>query len=471
MHRLLALSFLLLTAGAPATVAQPAPPADTLVLDVAEAIRLALDGSPEVAIERAGVDFATARARRARAARFLTEFTLTTGHAIAPGLDRNGSTLPDDQLYLDPAVRNDWEDPRPYNQFEVELLQPVWTGGELTGQIRAAEAAVEVERAVTAAKADEVALRAGELYVGLLAAEALEGLAAETGEALVTAGTELQRLLDDGDPDVTDADLFQLRLLEQEQRRQALEVAEGRGLAGSALARQLLRPGAPIVGGVLEPFGFEPEPLEAYFALALRHRPELRQAAAGRAAREALVRVARSGYFPKLFIGGSATGRYAAGRTQQGNPYISDGYLGGSVRFGVGIRQDLALLQTRAAVAEAEAELSEVRFQAEAAEGLVLFEVEQAYRDLAVASAALEARTEATRIAADWLRTEQINADLALGSVDDLTAAVRADLEGRAARIQAVQGYNVAVLRLLAAAGVLAERAQAGTLFGPSGVE
>jgi outer membrane protein TolC len=454
------LLFLLL---APLAAAQPAP--DTLTVGAAEAMRLALDGSPEVAIEATGRAFAAARARQARAARFLTEFSLTTGHAVAPGIDRNGSTLPADQLYLDPRVRNDWEDTRPYNEFTAEAIQPIFTWGELGGQIRAAEAGVEVEEAEVAAKASEVALRTGELYYGLLLTDALAGLTDETGDALGTARDELQALLDDGDPSVSDADLFQLRLFEQEYFRQRAEVEQQRALAASALARQVLRPGVVVVGGSLEPVPIEVGALESWLALGLAHRPELRQAAAGVRARDALVDVAKSDYYPKLFVGGTASGRYAEGRTQQGNPFISDGFLGAGLRFGLGVRQNLTFFQTRAKVAQAEAERNEVRFQREAAEQLVLFEVEQAYRNLRIAAAALAARTEATAISGEWLRTEQINFDLALGEVDDLIAAVRADLEARAARLDATQRYNVAALRLLAAAGVLVDRLDRGTLF------
>ncbi len=457
----------LLLALAPVAVAQP----DTLDLDVGAAMRLALDGSPEVGTERAGRRFAEARARQARAARFLTEFTLTTGHAVAPGLDRNGNAGPGEALYLDPEVRNDWTDTRPYNEFTAEALQPLWTWGELSGQIRAADAAVAVEDAVVAAKAGEVALRTGELYYGLLLADALAAIAAETGEALATARGELETLLDEGDASVGDADLFQLRLFEQEYLRRRAEVGEQRGLAASALGRQMLRPGVAVRPAPLEPLAFARDSLGVYQALGQAHRPELRQAEAGWRARDALVRVAKSDYYPKLFLGGRATGRYAAGRVEQDNPFISDPYLGSGLRFGLGVRQNLAFFQTRAKVQQAEAQRAEVRFQAEAAEQLVLFEVEQAYRRLAIAEAALDARTASTTIAGEWLRTEQINVDLGLGEVTDLLAAARADLEARAARLDAVQAYNVAVLRLLHAAGVLAARAQRGTLFGTEPTE
>ena len=457
MLRLLALFFF-----APAAFGQTT---DTLAVDVLGAMRLALDGSPEVAIEQAGQDFAAARARQARAARYLTEFNVTTGHAVAPGLDRNGSTLPGDRLYLAPEVRNDWEDTRPYNEFTVDLIQPLYTWGELGGQIRAATAAVDVETAVVDAKAGEVALRTGELYYNLLLTQALSGIAAETGDALRTARAELEALLAEGDASVSDADLFQLRLFEQEYAGQAAEVEQQGLLAASALARQLMQPGVALDAGRLGPVQFARDSLAAYQALALRHRAELRQAAAGLRARDALVQVARSDYYPKLFLGGKGSGRYAAGRIQQDNPFISDSYLGSSLRFGLGIRQNLTFLQTRAKVQQAEAERREVRFQREAAEQLVLFEVEQAYRNLLIAEAALEARDASVSISGEWLRTEQINTDLGLGEVDDLLAAARADLEGRAARFETVRDYNTAVLRLLYASGVLVHRVEGGTLF------
>ena len=118
-----------------------AQPADTLVLGLEASIVEALEVSPEVGQRAAEVDFAEARLGEARASRFLTEFQATSGHAVAPGLVIPGDYAgPSDALYLQPDLRNDWdlEAVRPYNQVEVEALQPIWTWGELGGSIRAA---------------------------------------------------------------------------------------------------------------------------------------------------------------------------------------------------------------------------------------------------------------------------------------------------------------------------------------------
>ena len=124
----------------------------------------------------------------------------------------------------------------------------------------------------------------------------------------------------------------------------------------------------------------------------------------------------------------------------------------------------LNFAQTRAKVEQAKAQRNEVSFQAQAARQLVLFEVEEAYRGLTIAQAALDAQEEALRISKEWLRTEQVNFDLAIGDTENLVRAVRANLTLQAQRHEAVRDYNVAVLRLMKATGTLTRDIASGTL-------
>ena len=444
------------------------PSADTVAVSVEAAITRAVALSPDVEAERAQLDFAQARSRFARANRFLTELEATSAHAAAPGLDiPAGNTLPDDALYLNPDLRNDWDDLRPFNQVEFEAIQPVWTWGELGKSIEAARHGVDVEAAAVDKQALEVAFRTGELYYNVLLTDALLRLAEQTGDIVERAKREIDRLLQEGAPDVDDADLFQVQLTEQEYRRRVVEVTQRRLTARAALRRQLLLPDAAVIAprdDVLEPIAFAPEPLETYFAEALAARPELEQARAGLAAREALVDVARSDYFPKLFVVVDGRYAYAAGRERQRNPYVGDSFLSRRIRAGAGVRWDLNIAQTRAEIEQAKAERQEVQHQLDGARQLVLFEVEDAYRNLLTQLAALEAQTEALTISREWLRLEQINFDLDLGDTENLVDAVRAQLEQEARYYEAVRNYNTAVLRLLRATGTLTLRAQSGTL-------
>lgn len=451
------------------TAASTAPggfAADSLVLDLSEAIRRALEVSPEVGQEMAQRDFAQARAGLAKASRFLTEFRATSGHAVAPGLDNPNGT-PDDRLYLDPDVENDWSVVRPYNEVEVEVLQPIYTWGQIGGSIRAARAAVLVEDAAVRAKADEVAARTGELYYNVLLTSALYRIAVEAESVVDRATSELTRLLEDGDPNIDNADVFQTKITAQEIRGRLTEVTQLRATAQMALARQLFLPEGTVVvpaDAQLEAFDASLEPLESYLALAAAERPELDQARAGLVAREALVEVARSDYFPKLFVGATYKRGGAEGRIRQPSAYIGDGYRANSFRAGLGLRMELNVAQTRAKVAQAEAQREEVRYQQTAAQQLIRFEVEQAYRDVLIAEASVTARDSSLLLAREWLRTEQIDFDLGLGETENLVEAVRASLELQVSALEAAQRYNAAWLRLWRATGTLTQRATTGGL-------
>lgn len=436
--------------------ASPAQTPDTIRVRLETAVRHALDVSPEVNAVASTLDFAQARERLARASRFATEFSLRTAHAAAPGLRNLPAGVSEDNLYLYPGVRNDWESLRPLNRFETSLVQPLYTWGALQGNIEAARQGVRVEEASVGKKKIEIALRTGTLYYNLLLAKQLVTLTEQAGEIVEQAKTEIDRLLEEGAEDVDDADLFKVRITEQEFLRRVVEVEQGLRTAQSALARQLMLPGATMPEPeeiVLEPMPFVLDSLDAYLRIALEHRPEIGQATAGLAAREAQIRVARADYFPQLFLGVDSRITLTSGRFRQPNPYVNDPYLGRSLRAGIGLRLPLNMVQTRARVAQAKAERNEVRHQLAAARQLILFEVEAAWRNVITARAAMDAQREALTISGEWLRTEQINFDLDLGDTENLVDAVRANLALRATYYERVRAFNVAVLRLWAETG------------------
>ena len=448
--------------------------ADTVHLSVAETIVQALSESPEVDQREAERRFADARHDEARANRYLTDVSLSTAHSFAPGLDiPTSNTQPDDRLYLNPEVENDWtiDALRPFSNAQARIRQPLWTWGELSGTIRAARHAVDVEAGRVDQKGQEVAVRAGESYFSLLLAEALDRLAARTNDVVRRAKREVQRLLDEGAEDVDQADLFQVRLTEEEVNRRSVEIDQRVQTARTALRRQLFLPdGTPVapVSNELRPVDFtiHPDSLAHYVALGLEHRAELTQARAGIAARKAQVDVAQSDFYPKL--GFQASYGYSftlPDRPRQDNAFIGDSFGGSSTRTGFGIQQNLNFWQTRARVEQARAQVRAVEDQQTAARQLVRFEVEQAYRDVIVATNDVASRDRDVTTTAEWLRTEQINFDMEIGDTENLIKAVRANLEAEARYYEAVHRYNVAVLRLLRVTGTLVDRARSGTLL------
>ncbi len=439
--------------------------ADTTTLTLSGAVYRALEVSPDIHQREAERSYAEAREDFGRSNRYLTDFNLTTGHSVVPGL--TPSDRPSDEIYLDPTLRNDWEEWKPFNMAEVSLTQPIYTFGQLSKSIEAAEHGVAVEEARVDQKEMEVAFRTAELYFNILLAEELFLLAEETRSVIDRAKEEIQRLLDEGAEDVDDADMFQVQLTEQEYNRRLVEITQQREVALTGLKRQLFLPDQTTLEPAtssLEPMAFELDSLDRYISLALEERPEIEQARAGLEAREALVDVAESNYYPKLFLRGSAGIRYTPNRPRQPNPYIGDRLRGQSLEAGIGFRQNLNFFQTKASVEQARAERNEVRAQREGAQQLIRFEVEEAYRKVKIARAGLEAQQQSLEISKDWLGTEQVNFEFDLGDTENLVKAVRASLEQEIAYNRAVHDYNMAVLRLLRTTGVLTDRLTGGGL-------
>ncbi|NNE72010.1 MAG: TolC family protein [Rhodothermales bacterium] len=431
---------------------------DTVRVGLSDAIQRAVLTSPDIDMQRARVDFAEARSDQARRSRFLTDLQATSAHSLAPGLDNPNGTA-SDRLYLDPDLRNDWGDLAPFSRVDVDLLQPLWTWGQLSRTIDAAAAGVGLEEGGLAARQMEVAVRTGRLYYTVVLLDAMNSLTDEADEAVSRARREVEKLLNEGSPDVGDADLFQVQITEQEIRRRVVEVREQARTARSALRRQLmLGEGASLTveDRFLEPLMLSLDSLDTYQNLALENRAELTQVSAGIAAREALVDVARSDFYPKLIWG--VHGHYSgttAERFRQRNPYVGDGFLSRSLETGLGMQLELNFGQTRAKVEQARANLDEAQFQGVAARELILLEVEEAFRKVRIRQAALAAAEESFRIAREWLQTEYVNFDLDLGDTDDLIKAVQAKLQLHAARHEAVFDLNMAILELHASTGLL----------------
>ena len=438
---------------------------DTLWLSLQEAITQALTVSPDLDAARSKIEYAEARSSLARSLRFFSEAHVQTAFSAVPGVT-NPNNVPVDQLYLDPSVRNDWSDLSPYAETEFEVIQPIYTFGALRNSIAAADYGVEVEYGAVRTEEQHVALRAADLYYSVLLADALVNLTDQATDVVSQAMREIDRLLEDGDPEVDDADKYQVLITEQELHRRIREVAETSAIARAGLNRQLLMDDNTValpVETALEPVVFVPLPLEEYTVIALRNRPELAQARAGLEARKALEKAARADYYPQLVAGVSVRVTGAANRHRQPSPYVSDGFRRSSVRAGIGFRQVLNFAQTRARVEQAKAQHEEVKHLLTAAEELVLFSVERAWRELFIAEAALSAQDSSLAISKEWLRVETINFDLDLGSTENLIDAVRANLALEALHLESVRRYNMAVMQLLHAVGVLGREEIPGT--------
>jgi outer membrane protein TolC len=176
-------------------------------------------------------------------------------------------------------------------------------------------------------------------------------------------------------------------------------------------------------------------------------------ARAGVLAREAQLRLARSRFFPDLGIGLSARYANAPNVTDQRNPFSTDPGHGQSYGAALVMRYKLDFLPQAARLAQAEAELEEIRATERYALGGVGVEVEQAFREAADAQARLDSYGRSVALAKRWLVQIQQGIDVGTFEDQDIVDPAKEYALKRFAQMTAIFDYNVAIARLALATG------------------
>lgn len=433
---------------------------DTVRVSMVEFVNAAMERSPVRPISALRVDLAENRYREARLSRFVPRLELTTAHGLVPGVQSTSDAFdyPRDQLYLDPSLRNDWNDWGVFTRAEITTLQPIYTWGALRNAIEAARQGAEIARYDHQIEAGKLELQLYELYQSRLLAIELQRLIDEARKDFRKAEDKLNELLEDGDEAVSDADLFKFQLFREEFDGRAREADETLRFLDAAWRLALGMDGRePVVvmpsEAYLEPADTTLMPFAHYEEAAIRQRPELRKAhAAARAAEHGLEAV-RAQRYPSLFFAFSASYAKTPNRPRQANPFIVNNANFESIRYGIGIRQNLNFAMLRNSADRSRIQLEQARQARSAAETGIRLDLLDGYRSAAVALSRYRQVTGQLRISNEWLRLEQINYDYDIGEIKDLVDAVQKNLELKAQERQRAYEWNVQVGRLAVKTG------------------
>jgi hypothetical protein len=97
---------------------------DTVKVTLKNFIEEGLENSGQIDYARQSVNLAENRINQAKSMRYLPTFELTTQHGLVPGVESERN-LPDEALYLDPYLDNDWEDWGVFTRANVTAIQPI----------------------------------------------------------------------------------------------------------------------------------------------------------------------------------------------------------------------------------------------------------------------------------------------------------------------------------------------------------
>ena len=161
----------------------------------------------------------------------------------------------------------------------------------------------------------------------------------------------------------------------------------------------------------------------------------------------------RARYFPDIGLGLSARWGKAPGITDQTNPFVRETINALSYGAALVLRYKLDFLPQSARVAQAQAQLEELRATERYALGGVAVEVETAYREAEDAERRLEAYAEAAGYAKKWLLLVQQGIDVGTNDEEDIVDPAKEWALKRFAVMSATFDYNLAVGKLAQVTG------------------
>jgi len=409
-----------------------------VVLDMPGCIARAVATAPEMGEAGADIDLAASRFAEARGHLFPTiEFLGLSG----PVPQARGN-----QVYSPDSI-NQSERWTYFLKGDATLIQPLYTFGKISENMRAATHGIEVDRAKKEQARNEIALKVGEYYNGLLLAREMQALLRYVADTLKDARDKAQKLFDDGSPNVVLEDLYKLDSYRGGVAGYLAEADKGERLALAALKARLGLAGDADFDIATTELATDTETVSdvaAYIAAAREKRPEFRQIREGLKAREALVEAARAEYFPDLFLAGYLSGAYSEKRDRVTNPWVPDqfNHYWGGVALGLRWKLDFGI--TDAKVAGKRAELNRLVHTREFAEANIPLQVRKYHLDLATAEEKMAATTQGYKNAKKWVVAAVSNFDFGIGPAKEIFDALEQYAKTRAANFQAVYDRNIA---------------------------
>jgi outer membrane protein TolC len=372
-------------------------------------------------------------------------FTAYAGVALAPTVGGTAIYSPNTDAAITSSMALAW-------RAGIDGAIPLWTFGKITAGVEAAKAQVKVGEHQVKKARNEVRLSVRQAYYGVLLARDALALLHEAIDRIDKYLPSVEAKVRSGEGD--DIQLIKLRIhrADLDARRSEAEKNEHIALAGlrflTGMGPTLDVPDEPL-RRVSRPLG----PLAQYLTAARLFRPEINMAHAGILARRAQVELEQARFFPDIALGVSASRSYAPEVVDQTNPFVRDD--ANYVRYGAGLVMSWSLdfLPRAARLAQARAQLEEIRATERFALGGVGVEVETAFSEASDANQRLQAYTDATRYAKQWLVKVQQGIDVGTFNDEDIVDPSKEYALKRFSQMSATLDYNVAMAKLALATG------------------
>jgi outer membrane protein TolC len=359
---------------------RPAPP--TRAFDYVAAEKMAMDAYPLLKEKRLEIDKSEQQLEELKRAAILPKFTVETGMGPAPGLrnvtDSTSSFVNDSTPIFQQQKEYDFHQWGPFFGIEATVAQPLnftrYTAGK-----RAAEANIRVSEAQFQKEKMDVSEEAQQRYFQRVYAGQMLSILRTAGKDLDRAQKTMEEKLDEGDANVKQTDLLELKAGRYTFEKARNEASTGASRADLALHFLLQVPDSEALAPKDTNLSMRSEAfpsLDSLKMLTLLNHPDLKRLANGLAARRELVRVAKGELGPDIFLFGSfkytkawSPTRYSGGE----DPFARDPLNELTAVGGLGMRLNLNFWSRYEKVRKEKIELTQLeRTETYAARGLLL---------------------------------------------------------------------------------------------------
>lgn len=416
-----------------------------------ECIKMALKFSPQIKEQQQEVEIAKTRLEEAQGYQWPQIEILTL---FGPSPRARG-----DQIESD--YRNDRiEGLGVFGSADIKLVQPLYSFGKIEEAKKAASHGIMVEKSRVQQKASDIALEIKQYYFGHLAAIEGRKLVDEIKGHLEVTIERTNKLLEAGSENATEQDLHKLEAYQGLLESIREEVEKNLILSKAAL-RTFTGLDKDSVFNLkdqkLEPVDVTILGLDHYSGMSMELRQEFKQLSEGLEAKEALIKMAKTDYYPVFFAALFFSYADSTDRDRVTNPWIYDFFkhtLGGAV-LGMKWNFDFGITESR--YHRAKADYIKLERLREYADVGIPLQVEKAYRELIEAKNSIEATKKAYQSARKWMIGAVLNLDMGLGEVKDAADAMSAYGMMKEKYITSVYNFNMSYANVLQASGLAGE--------------
>lgn len=344
-----------------------------------------------------------------------------------------------------------------FGSADLTLIQPLYTFGKISGYREAASRGVKVAKAGVDKTTSDITLRIKELYYGLLLAKDMRNLTLEIKDELERSIEKTDKGLKAGSPWAEEINLYKFKAYLGEANRNLNEAEKGIALAKDALATSIGLPRGTefdVSESSITPEDRMPDVLDISVRNAMELRPEITQLTEGLKARNALIDVEKSNYYPQFFLGATASVAGATNRERIRNPYILDYFNHTYGAVFVGLKWSIDFGITKGKVNEAEAEYYKLNEKKKFADEAIPFQVRKTYLDLDGAKNNIIETERAYTNAKKWLVSASANYDMGVGDARELTDAAGAYALTKANYLKSLYNQRLSYANLLYATGL-----------------